>query len=208
MTKSIEYRVRAVTRYVVTRNMSDPDNGAGSNETRGEFENANLADTVMTALASQERAWNHQKEKEEIPIAVIPYEGPPPGKVMRCKVSLWGKTPNVVPARDEKGNPPGRIIEVERKAYRAKPGEPETYLETTADESDPANYKADGENLTFGVVCAGFDEKGNANVEENRIFGYWSPNVKMEMTVRNANVLAVLEKGAEYYVDFTPAPKS
>jgi len=198
MSDIIEYRVRAVSRYVVTEH--NPE--TGSTVQIAEVPTSGAAEVMAEAYALQTRSADSGR-----PAVAIPYTDAPPGKVMRCKVSLWGKTPNVAPAFDAEGKPLGRVIEVERDAYRPKPGEPKTYLEKVADDTDPMNYKSDGENLTFGVVCTGFDEKGNANVEENRIFGYWSPNVKMEMTVRNQSVLLALEKGAEYYVDFTPAPK-
>lgn len=54
----IEYRVKTVTRYIVTRHVSE-QNG-GSTEQRGEYHNAELAYNVAYALAKDEherRGW-------------------------------------------------------------------------------------------------------------------------------------------------------
>lgn len=52
--QKIEYRVRPVTRYVVTRYHQDRANG-GAVETCGEFENEDKAYEVGAALAFKER---------------------------------------------------------------------------------------------------------------------------------------------------------
>jgi hypothetical protein len=56
MTKTIEYRVRPVTRYIVTRFWSENGgdlNGAGSSQ-HGEFDNADTAYQVGYALCAAE----------------------------------------------------------------------------------------------------------------------------------------------------------
>lgn len=57
MTKTIEYRVRPVTRYIVTRFESEfHENGCGSSggSSFGEYDNEGEAKKVMSALFSQE----------------------------------------------------------------------------------------------------------------------------------------------------------
>lgn len=58
--KTIEYRVRPVTRYIVTRYHSEHDEatglGAGGCETIGEFPNSKQANSVAIALANEEEA--------------------------------------------------------------------------------------------------------------------------------------------------------
>lgn len=49
--KITEYKVRAVTRYVVTQYMSDPENGAGAVITMGEFDCGDYASRVCDALS-------------------------------------------------------------------------------------------------------------------------------------------------------------
>lgn len=51
--ETIEYRVRPVTRYVVTRFQQD-ENGGGGVATKGEFDNEELAYAVGYALAKDE----------------------------------------------------------------------------------------------------------------------------------------------------------
>jgi hypothetical protein len=48
--KTVEYKVRAVTRYVVTRYESGPENAAGSVITFGEFDHGDYAGRVCAAL--------------------------------------------------------------------------------------------------------------------------------------------------------------
>lgn len=50
----IEYRVRPVTRYVVTRFEGDNDSPGGSSATTGEFDNPEVAYEVGYALAKAE----------------------------------------------------------------------------------------------------------------------------------------------------------
>jgi hypothetical protein len=50
--KTVEYKVRAVTRYVVTRYESDPEGGSGSVITFGEFDNGDYASRVCQALTA------------------------------------------------------------------------------------------------------------------------------------------------------------
>lgn len=184
----IEYRVRAVTRYVVTQHED------GRTQEIGEYVASELASGAAAALAAFRR--EHEDGKDAV---FVPYEGPPPGKVMRCKVSMFDRRVNVASATDDKGACLGRMID------RAD-GRGGTYK--APDPTDPANWRPDGEHIRFGAVCAGFDANGVANVEENRIFGFWSPSVNFDAVVRNEDVLRNLELGAEYYVDFIPAPKA
>lgn len=186
MSKPIEYRVRAVTRYVVTQHEE------GRTQEIGEYAATELAGGVAAALSIARR------ERGDDAV-FVPYEGPPPGKVMRCKVVMTDRQVNVASAVDEKGDYLGRMVDREY-------GDGKTYK--SPDTMDPANWRPDGEKIRFGAVCAGFDKDGVANVEENRIFGYWSPSVTFEAIVRNEQVLRNLQVGAEYYVDFIPAPKA
>jgi hypothetical protein len=188
MTKSIEYRVRAVTRFIVTEH----DPVAKTTTQIAEVDGGETANLIAEAFAAQVYA-----NRGKLGVA-IPVTAPLPGKVMRCKVVLSSRMANVTWANDAEGKPLGRTVTI---------GEGE-YAHTAPDPRDPTNWRPDGENLGFSAVCAGFDANGVPNVEENRIFGYWSPNVSMTMTVRNQAVLDNLEQGREYYVDFTPAPKS
>lgn len=50
----IEYRVRAVTRYIVTRCQTNVDGGSGSVCGKGEYENADTAYEVGYALCKAE----------------------------------------------------------------------------------------------------------------------------------------------------------
>jgi hypothetical protein len=54
--KTVEYRVRPVTRYVVTRFVGERDEAVGAcgSETRGEFDNIDVAYEVGYALAKAE----------------------------------------------------------------------------------------------------------------------------------------------------------
>jgi hypothetical protein len=183
----IEYRVRAVARYVVTQHED------GRTQEIGEYVASELASGAAAALAAFRR--EHEDGKEAV---FVPYEGPPPGKVMRFKVVMHDRRVSVASAVDADGQYLGRMIER---------GEGERVYKSP-DPTDPANWRPDGEYIRFGAVCAGFDANGVANVEENRIFGFWSPSVNFDAVVRNEDVLRNLELGAEYYVDFIPAPKA
>ena len=50
----VEYRVRPVTRYVVTRYHESESGRTGGVETKGEYDNADVAYQVAYALAKQE----------------------------------------------------------------------------------------------------------------------------------------------------------
>jgi hypothetical protein len=52
--KTIEYRVRPVTRYVVTRYAADKEDKLGSCEGKGEFDSEHAAREVALALAKAE----------------------------------------------------------------------------------------------------------------------------------------------------------
>lgn len=52
--KYVEYRLRPVTRYVVTRYHEEANDGPCGCETRGEFDNEETAYAVAYALAKQE----------------------------------------------------------------------------------------------------------------------------------------------------------
>lgn len=77
------------------------------------------------------------------------------------------------------------------------------------------NYKQDlppiegetegGARVTFGAVAPSFDDEGNNIVEENRVFGKWTPSASLDMTINNPTAAKQFEKGQSYYVDFTPA---
>lgn len=54
MSKTVEYRVRPVTRYIVTEFISDPENGAGHCGTIGEYDNEWYAQRVKLALESHQ----------------------------------------------------------------------------------------------------------------------------------------------------------
>ena len=61
-----------------------------------------------------------------------------------------------------------------------------------------------GKTYSFGAVMAKKDTDGKPLVEdENAIFGLYTPNGSLTMTVYNDDV--VFELGKEYYLDFTEA---
>ena len=197
MSKTIEYRVRAVTRYVVTRH-----DGEHTSST-GEFDTAGKADTVATALADQEAGWEAKGESPRRVFA-LPYAGPLPGKVMRCKVLLYSRSQAYARAEtDAEGKPPGRFNEKPWSYERG--GQTISGVAYTPDPTDPANIVLDGEQLLFAAICPPSCDPDGA--EENLIFGQYTPNFNLSAHVRNNDVLAALEQGAAYYVDFTPAPK-
>lgn len=122
--------------------------------------------------------------------------------VMRCKVILHGRSQAYASAPcDNQGKPPGRSYarhyEHERRGEKVSG----TYYEP--DPKDPANIVLDGENLQFGAVCPPTCDPNGA--EENLIFGQYTPNFMLTAHVRNQAVLAQLERGRAYYVDFIPA---
>ncbi len=193
MSKPTEYRVRAVTRYLVTQHED------GRTQEVGEFAASEVAGAVAAALAIARR----ENGQEAV---FIPYEGPPPGKVMRCKVVLTSKQPNVSLAyvgREE--DAPGR--------YTLKPWEYERYgkkesgVSIELDPSDPANYRQDGISVGFSAVWGGTAEDGKNACRENRIFADATPSFTIAGTIRNADVTSQLNVGEEFYVDFVPAPK-
>lgn len=49
--KTVEYKVRQVTRYVVTRYENDPENNAGGVLTMGEYDHLDYARRVCEALS-------------------------------------------------------------------------------------------------------------------------------------------------------------
>ena len=108
--------------------------------------------------------------------------------VRRCKVVLGNRSPQAWMAE----NPGGRTIT--NKEGKEVP-----------DPLDGANYAVQGEKLSFHPVSASYGADGESSVAENRIFGKYSPSITMEMVVKNPHVLANLEQGRAYYVDFIPA---
>lgn len=192
MSKPTEYRVRAVTRFVVTQHED------GRTQEVGEFVASELASGVAAALALARR----ERGDEAV---FVPYEGPPPGKVMRCKVVLQDRSHAYAPAeRDADNKPPGRYTETPWSHQRN--GQEYSGVTVTADPTDPANIVLDGERLRFGAVCPPTCDPNGA--EENLIFGKYTPSFDLTAHVRNPDVLAALERGEAYYVDFTPAPKA
>lgn len=119
-------------------------------------------------------------------------ENPP---VMRCKVRLSSRMVNVTSAYDADGKPLGRTV-TQGEGDRAF---------TTADPMDPANWRPDGEKITFHAVSAHYDAEGESSVAENRIFGKYSPSFDITGVIKNKAVLEALEQGRSYYVDFIPA---
>jgi hypothetical protein len=192
MSKTVEYRVRAVTRYVVTR--FSAENEKVSSEVIGEFENIELANHVGDSLARAHQFYNATFHGLHETL---------PGKVMRCKVVLHSRSQAYAEAeRDAEGKPPGRFTE-NPWSYERR-GETVSGVGYVADPTDPANIVLDGEHLRFSAVCPPTCDPNGA--EENLIFGQYTPNFDLTAHVRNPSVLAALERGAAYYVDFTPAP--
>jgi len=197
----VEYRIRAVTRFIVTRCEISADLGKEgevltTSEVASDFSNLGQATKVGEALARGESS-----------AKFFPYEGPPPGKVMRCKAVMTHKTPNVSLAyvwREE--DAPGRYTATPYE-YEQK-GEKRSSVTITLDPTDPANYRQDGVNVCFAAVWGGQDpEDGKNACRENRIFADATPNVTFNATVRNNAVTDRMEVGEEFYVDFIPAPK-
>lgn len=189
--RNVEYRVRAVTRYVVTAHDDT------STQEVGEFRAVELASGAAAALAFSER-------ENGANAVFLPFEGPLPGKVMRCKVVLSSRSQAYAEApRDKDGKPPGRYTESPWSYKRG--GQTISGIGYTADQTDPANIVLDGESLHFSAVCPTTCDPNGA--DENLIFGQYTPNFNLSAHVRNQGVLASLERGASYYVDFTPVPK-
>lgn len=70
----IEYRVRMVPRYIVTRYDAGESGRGGNSETRGEYDNADVAYEVATALCKAEHerlGWDLGDERIKYP---LPYE--------------------------------------------------------------------------------------------------------------------------------------
>lgn len=183
MSKQIEYRVRAVTRYVVTQH-------EGSTQEVGEFTASELASGVAAALALARR------ERGDDAV-FVPYEGPPPGKAMRCKLVMIDKKPyaSLQWGGEAKGRTEPRTNDQGREYIWVDPG-------------DPANYVVDGEFVDFAAVWGGQAADGANAVRENRIFSDATPSFRASGHIRNQGALAALAVGQEYYVDFIPAPKT
>jgi hypothetical protein len=122
-------------------------------------------------------------------------------------VSLGSRRPNVSLkyARSEE-EAPGKY-ELVPWSYE-RHGKTESGVTIQLDPNDPRNYVQDGEEIAFHAVYGGTAEDGKNATVENRIFSDATPNFGINGTIRNQGVLAQLELGREYYVDFTPAPKS
>lgn len=181
MFRNVEYRVRAVTRFIVTAHDET------STKEVGEFKAVELASGVAAALALAER-------ENGANAVFIPYEGPLPGKVMRAKLNLTSRAPHVSIQWGEAAH--GR-----KETRQNSQGRDYLWI----DPEDPANYKMDGEAISFHAVCPPTCDPNGA--EENLIFGEATPSAQFSMHIRNPDVLAALEQGRSYYVDFTPAPK-
>lgn len=183
----IEYRVRAVTRYVVTKHRVRDDGSATTGECL-ETQSAENANRAAEALAAA----------EPMGAVAFAFEGPPPGRAMRAKVVLTEKRPNAylrsgpdVPGRKEtRTNDQGREY-------------------TWADPTDPLNVAADGWHVRFAAVWGGADpaDQGNA-ARENRIFAHATPCLNFDAVIRNEEVVERLHLGSEFYVDFIPAVKA
>lgn len=183
---SIEFGVRPVTRYIVTKHRTRTDGSTQTSECC-EVDSVVKANDLAEALAAAE-----PHDPKHIKVNRL---NEAPGRVMRFKVSLSSRTVNLAGVRDEQGRWPGRT---------GHSGPPNNH--TFPDPQDPANWRGDGERLTFHAVAKGFDKDGNNKAAENRIFGYWSPSFDLSTVVRNDDVLANLgEPGEEFYVDFIRA---
>jgi hypothetical protein len=191
MSKSntVEYRVREVTRFIVTEH----DPRANTTTQIAEVDGGGTAMAIAKAFA--------QACAEEA--IAVPPEAPPPGKVMRCKVVLNDRSQAYGQAERVDGKPPGRYTE-EPYNYESR-GQTVSGVSIIPDQTDPANIVLDGERLSFSAVCPPPCDPNGA--EENLIFGQYTPSFQLTAHVRNHSVLGALEKGRAYYVDFTPAPR-
>ena len=124
--------------------------------------------------------------------------------VMRCKVVLGGRAHayTVASVPGQPGRPRGRYVE-QPWSYQCSGGKTESGVSLVPDMSDPANVDLDGEQLQFYAVCPPTCDPNGA--PENLIFGEMTPNFNLTAHVRNRAVLAQLDQGRAYYVDFTPA---
>lgn len=69
-------------------------------------------------------------------------------------------------------------------------------------------HRERGKWVQFAAVYADRpNEDGNA-CPENRIFGDWTPHADFQMTIFQPAVCAQLQKGREFYVDFTEVRRS
>lgn len=186
MSKPIEYRVRAVTRYIVTKH--DPERE--STDLVCEVSAQYVANRIATGLALEKL----ENDREAV---AIPMDAPPPGKAMRCKLVLVDKKPyaQLITGPAAKGRTEIRTNDQGRDYTWVDPG-------------DPANYYIDGEFVDFTAVWGGSAADGGNAAMENRIFGDATPNFRASGYVRNQGALANLSVGEEYYVDFTPARKA
>lgn len=188
MTKELEFRVRAVTRFIVTEH----DPVAKTTTTIAEVEGGGTANAIAEAFAASANAGAGELRARAVPIT-----DSPPGKAMRCKVVLTGKTANIWPLSGP--DVPGRKTEEINSQGRPY---------TRPDPTDPANFRMDGVNLSFAAVWGGQDPVDGKNAcHENRIFADATPSLTFNATVRNQGVTDALETGQEFYVDFIPAPK-
>lgn len=123
--------------------------------------------------------------------------------VMRCKVTLYSRGQAYSQAPwDNNGKPRGRYEE-KPYSYAGRGGETVSGMSIVTDDQDPANIVLDGEHLSFSAICPPTCQDGGA--AENLIFGEMTPSFNLTAHVRNKHVLAQLEQGRAYYVDFIPA---
>lgn len=75
MCMKVEYKVRRVTRYVVTRFHQSDCGSAGGSETKGEYANGEVAYQVAYALAAEEhKRLGYPEDDERIQYPKIPDE--------------------------------------------------------------------------------------------------------------------------------------
>lgn len=198
MSMKLEYRVRPVTRYIVTKHRTRED-GSGCVDECAEVNSLKGANLIAEGLAAA--------QDERIETSVIPLNEPP-GRTMRCKAVLTQKRPNVALVHVYRvEDAPGRYTEEPWSSERH--GKIDSGVTIKLDPTDPLNYRQDGVDLAFAAVWGGQDPADGKNAcHENRIFADATPSLNFTATVRNASVTDRLEVGQEYYVDFIPAPKS
>lgn len=171
-----DFRVRAVTRYVVTSCAINDDEGSTAKHSTspvemGVYTDSDTASRVARSLAAVECINGGTAE-------AFPWEGPPPGKVMRCKVTLNNRV----------------------QAWKSADGSWKV--------DDPTKIVGDGAFLSFSAVCPPTCNSAPNASPENAIFGEFTPSFTLTCHVRNEDVLEALERGRDYYVDFTPAPQA
>ena len=126
--------------------------------------------------------------------------------IMRCKVVMASRQHAYANAPlDAEGKPPGRHT-ARPWSYKDAAGKEHAGTGYDPDPTDPANITLDGEMVDFYAVCPPTCDANGA--AENLIFGEMTPNFRLSAHVRNRAVLAQLEQGRSYYVDFTPADTS